>query len=119
VIGHAAFSMIMTRFRLTLGALSVACLVVSIFLLFNLTLLGVGIAGWEGLKDFHQKVMTTRVHAYQFEFVILQVAGGVLAALALRPQYGVSRNLKWSPVFIVMFCLFTVALSWVTAAIVK
>jgi hypothetical protein len=111
--------MLMLRFRITVVALSVACLVVSIFLLFNLTMLSVGIAGWEGLRDFHQKVISTRVHAYQLEFAILQVVGGVLAALALRPERGLSRNLKWSPLFIVLFCLFTVALSWATAAIVK
>ncbi len=109
----------MIRRRIAWGAVGGVCLIVSITLIFQLAMLGVGIAGWEGLQDYHQQALGTRVHTYQFELLLLQVVGGIVSALIFHPQGVQGKYLKWVPLFILAFAAFTFSLSWLTALIVR
>jgi hypothetical protein len=96
--------------RLSFVAVGVLCLVISVSLLYNITLLHFAVGSWAFLNIPKSDPRLDR-NLEEIALVLFQIVGGVSFVIGLWPAQNLRRWLKWSPAFIIGFA----ALTWVAA----
>jgi hypothetical protein len=95
-----------------LAAVSTACLFLGALLLYSVTALHFATESWAFLEipKFDPGPLA---NSEELALLLLQLVGGIFLALTCLGDQKISRTLKWSPLFVIVFA----ALTWIVALI--
>lgn len=99
--------------RMIFAGITLVCLFGSVWLLYTVTALHFATGSWV-LLDTPTSDPRPQANLDRLAVIPLQIIGGIALCITCLSGKNNRRNLKWSPVFIIAFALFT----WLTAVAV-